>query len=269
MPRGLLLPTRPGSSKSSAATRSRGGRVLGRLVRRHGQAVGEEALCAVVGDPDGDAVGPDAARVAVRVRERVLGPQLIAGEVVSEERVLHTIEHPHRLAVGPDASCVAVAPGEHDLALLDALARREVVGEEPLLAAVGDPDGLAVGPDAARRAVRLGELELAGRGPLARLEVVGVDRVAGAGGVVGKPDGGAVGPGTRGQLVAGVERLDVALHVPLEVGLARRGTGRSAAATTAAAGGEAAARDRWASPLLRIAVDRDHAASSDLPIRPR
>ena len=46
---------------------------LGRLGGRRGQAVGEEALRAVVGDPDGDPVRPDAARVPVGVIEGVLG----------------------------------------------------------------------------------------------------------------------------------------------------------------------------------------------------
>ena len=84
--------------------------VLGRgRFRPRGQAVGEEPLRAVVGDPDGDAVGPDAVRVAVGGGELVLGEQVASGEVVGEEAVLPTVEHPHRLVAGPDAARVAVA----------------------------------------------------------------------------------------------------------------------------------------------------------------
>ena len=105
------------------------------------QAVGKEPFRAVVGDPDGDAVGPDAVRVAVGGGELVLGEQLAAPEVVGEEAVLPAIEHPHRLPAGPDAARIAVAVGECDVALGEALAALEVVGEQLLLAAVGDPDG--------------------------------------------------------------------------------------------------------------------------------
>ena len=126
-------------------------------IRQHGQAVGDEALRPVVGDPDGDAVGPDAAGVVVGGVELVLGEQFAALEGVGEERVGAAVQHPHRLLVRPDAARIAVARGERELALLQALPRGEVVGEEPFPAAVGDPDDTAVGPEATRRAIRLGE----------------------------------------------------------------------------------------------------------------
>ena len=130
-------------------------RVFGRGPLGRGQAVGDEALRPVVGDPDGDAVGPDAARVAVGGVEGVLGEQLAALEVVGEERVGAAVQHPHRLLVRPDAARIAVLARQLELALLQALPRGEVVGEEAFPAAVGDPDDTAVGPEAARRPVRL------------------------------------------------------------------------------------------------------------------
>ena len=116
-------------------------RVFGRRPLGCGQAVGEEPLGAVVGDPDGDAVGPDAVGVVVGGGELVLGEQLAAREVVGEEAVLPAVEHPHRLPVGPDTARIAVALGQRDVRVREALAAREVVGEEPLAVAVGDPGG--------------------------------------------------------------------------------------------------------------------------------
>ena len=135
--------------------------VLGRGPRGRGQAVGEEPLRPVVGDPHGHAVGPDAAGVAVGGVEGVLGEQFAALEVVGEERVGAAVQHPHRLLVGPDAARITVLARQLELALLEALPRGEVVGEEPFPAAVGDPDDTAVGPEAARRPVRLMQFELA------------------------------------------------------------------------------------------------------------
>ena len=200
-------------------------RVFGRgsVSAGSGQAVGEEALRPVVGDPHGRAVGPDAVGVVVGGVEGVLGEQLAAREGVGEERVRAAVQHPHRLLVRPDTARIAVARGELELALLQALPRGEVVGEEPLAAAVGDPDDTAVGPEAAGRAIRLGQRELALLGSLAAGAVVGVDRVAGAVRVVGDPQRRAVRPHAGGPVVAAVELLDVALHGPLEVDLARGG----------------------------------------------
>ena len=190
----------------------------------------------MVGDPDGDAVGPDAARVAVGVVQGVLGDQFAAGEVVGEERVLAAVEHPHGRAVGPDAARVAVARVELDLALFVAFAALEVVGEEAVLAAVGDPGGLAVGPEAAGGAVALVEFELTLLDAFAGDEVVGVDGVVGAVAVLGEPEQRAVRPGARWGLVAAVERFDVARHVPLELDAARGGAGGPAAAAEALRG---------------------------------
>ena len=174
--------------------------------------------------------------VAVGGVEGVLGEQFAAREGVGEEPVRAAVQHPHRLPVRPDAARIAVARGERELALLDTLPVRQAVGEEPLAAAVRDPDGLAVGPEAAGRAIRLGQLELALAEAFAAGAVVGVDLVVGALAVLGDPEGLAVGPETRGPVVAAVQRLDVALHGPLEVDLARAGTAGTAATTAAAAG---------------------------------
>ena len=91
-------------------------------IRQHGQAVGDEALRPVVGDPGGDAVGPDAARVAVGGVEFVLGEQFAALDVVTEERVGAAVQHPHRLSVRPDAAGVAVAARQFEVAILKAFA---------------------------------------------------------------------------------------------------------------------------------------------------
>ena len=185
----------------------------------------------MVGDPDGDAVGPEAVGVVVGGVEGVLGEQFAALEAVGEERVGAAVQHPHRLLVRPDAARIAVALGERELALLQALPRGEVVGEEPFPAAVGDPDDTAVGPDAARRAIRLGEVELTLLDALPAREVVGVDRVAGAVRVVSDPQRRAVRPHAGGPVVAAVELLDVAVDGPLEVDLAGRGAATTSATT--------------------------------------
>ena len=93
------------------------------FVRQHGQAVGEEPLRPVVGDPHGHAVGPDAARVVVGRVELVLGEQFARLEVVGEERVGAAVQHPHRLLVGPDAARITVLARQLELALLQALPR--------------------------------------------------------------------------------------------------------------------------------------------------
>ena len=124
--------------------------------------------------------------------------------------------------------------GKLELALLEPLPVREAVGEEAIAAAVGDPDDTAVGPETTRRAIRLGERELALLHPLAALAVVGVDRVAGAVRVVSDPQRRAVRPHAGGPVVAAVQLLDVALHGPLEVDLARGGATAAASATASA-----------------------------------
>ena len=205
-------------------------RIFGRGPLGCGQAVGEELFPPVVGDPHGHAVRPDAVGVAVGGVELILAEQLAAPEVVGEERAGAAVQHPHRLSVRPDAARIAVALGQRELALLEALPRGEVVGEEAFPAAVGDPHGLAVGPDAAGRAVGVGERELALAEAFAAGAVVGVDLVVGALAVFGDPERLAVGPQPRGPVVAAVQLLDVTLHVPLEVDLARGGTTASAPA---------------------------------------
>ena len=169
--------------------------VLGRGLRvLHRDPVGEEPLRPVVGDPEGDAVGPQTPRVVVAGVQGVLGDEFTALEVVAEERILAAVEHPHRLLVGPDAAGIAVARVELDLALFVAFAALEVVGEEAVLPAVGDPHDLAVRPGAAWRPVRLVQAELAVLDALAAIEVVGVDGVVGAVAVLEDPDRRAVGP---------------------------------------------------------------------------
>ena len=71
-------------------------RVLGRRALGRRQAVGEEALRVVVGDPDGRAVGPDAVGVVVGGGEGVFGEQLPALQVVAEEAGNATLIWPHR-----------------------------------------------------------------------------------------------------------------------------------------------------------------------------
>ena len=216
MPRGLLLLAWLSSPNSSSRLRVE-------LLAL--EPVGEEPLGAVVGDPHGHAVGPDAVGIAVGGVEGVLGEQFAAREGVGEERCPRGRPAPTSSSSSdqmPRAS--AVARGERELALLEPLPVREAVGEEALAAAVGDPDGHAVGPEAAGRAIRLGQLELALAEAFAAGAVVGVDLVVGALAVLGDPEGLAVGPETRGPVVAAVQFLDVALHGPLEVDLARAGT---------------------------------------------
>ena len=237
-------------------------RALRRLVREHGQAVGEEAFRVVVGDPDGEAVGPDVVWVVVGGVEAVLGEQVAAREVVGEEGVIAVIEHPHRRSVGPDAAWVVVVGVQCEVGVGEALAAGEVVREELVPAAVGDPDGRAVRPDAAGRAVALVQLELAVRRALAALQVVGVDRVAGAVGVVGEPERLTVRPEAGGLVIAAVERLDVVLHGPLVVGLAR---GRAARAAPAAAA--SSEDDRWPDHLVRI-CDSDYHVQRSGPRSP-
>ena len=81
-----------------------------------------------------------------------------------------------------------------------------------------------------QRELALGEAFAAGA-------VVSVDRVAGAVRVVSDPQRRAVRPHAGGPVVAAVQLLDVVLHGPLEVDLARGG------ATTATAAAAASARD--------------------------
>ena len=123
------------------------------VVGQRGQPVGDEPLLAVVGDPDTDAIGPDAVGVAVGRVQGELAEQVAASEVVGEEAVLAPVQDPHRLALAPDAAGRQVATVERDVALRQALAARQVMGEEEVAAAVRDPDDGAVGADAARRAV--------------------------------------------------------------------------------------------------------------------
>ena len=59
--------------------------LIGGLRARFRQAVGEEPFRAVVGDPDRDAVRPDAVRVVVRIVEGVLGEEISVRDVVGEE----------------------------------------------------------------------------------------------------------------------------------------------------------------------------------------
>ena len=175
--------------------------VLGRgvLLRvEPGEAVGEEALGDVIGDPDADAVGPDAVRVAVCGVERVLREQFAACEVVGEEGVVAAIEHPDRRAGRPDAAWVVVVGVQCEVGVGEALAAREGVCEELVLAAVGDPDGAAIRPEATRREVGVVELELKLLDALAGGEVVGVDGVVGAVAVLGEPERRAIGPGAGG-----------------------------------------------------------------------
>ena len=128
-------------------------RVFGCGPLGRGQAVGEEPLRPVVGDPHGHAVGPDAAGVVVGGVEGVLGEQFAAREVVGEERC-------PRGRPAPTSSPRPTRCRAHRCCPRRARTRAPRAAPRPpggrrraVAAAVGDPDDRAVGPEAAGRAV--------------------------------------------------------------------------------------------------------------------
>ena len=143
-------------------------------------------------------------------------------------------------AVRPDPAWVAVALGEFNLPRFVSLPALKVVGEEHVLPAVRDPEDLVVQPDAVREAVARFELKLCVLLALASHEVVGEDAVRARSRVLDDPECSAVRPEAGGQVVVGVERFNVACHVPLKVHLRgnrrRRRSSTASTATTATAG---------------------------------